>query len=109
MGCRGRFVLVRLAVVLLCAAVLVGAAGPDALGEWSTGTTARDQARNQAAVRYYSRVIAWPGVSKINLGNAHYNRANAFYNLGHHVRAIEDYAEALRQYEAGAEDGYPLT
>jgi tetratricopeptide (TPR) repeat protein len=88
--------MVRLVAVLLCAAVLVGAAGPDAFGELSTGTTARDHARYQAAVRYYSRVIAWPGVSKINMGNVHYNRANALYYLGHHVRAIEDYAVALR-------------
>ena len=87
--------MVRLAVVLLCAAVFVGAAGSDAFGELSTGTTARDHDRYEAAVRYYTRVIEWEEVSKNNLGNAYYNRANAFYNLGRHVRAIQDYGKAL--------------
>ena len=88
--------MVRLAVVFLCAAVFIGATGTDALGELSTGTTARDHVRYEVAVQYYTRVIEWGEVSKSNLGNAYYNRANAFYNLGYHVRAIQDYAEALR-------------
>ncbi len=88
--------MVRLAMVLLCAAVTVGAAGSDAFGELSTRTTARDHARHEAAVRYYTRVIEWGEVSKNGLGNAYYNRANAFYKLGHNVRAIQDYAKALR-------------
>ncbi len=88
--------MVRLAVVLLCAAVIVGTAGSDAFGEWSVRTTATDHARHKAAVRYYTRIIEWGEVSKNSLGNAYYNRANALARLGHHVRAIRDYGEALR-------------
>ena len=89
-------IIVRLAVVLLFAAVFIGAMGSDAFGGLSTGNTASDHARYEAAVRYYTRVIVWGEVSKENVGNAYYNRANAFYKLGHHVRAIKDYEQALR-------------
>ena len=98
--------MVRLAVVLLCAAVFVGAAGSDGFGVVSTGTTARYHDRYEAAVRYYSRVIEWPDVSKSNLGNAYYNRANALYNLGRHRRAIQDYAESLRFDPSNADVHY---
>ena len=98
--------MLRLAAVVICAAVFVGAAGPGAFGELSLGTTARDHARYEAAIRHYSRVIEWPDVSKSNLGNAYYNRANALYSLGRHVRAIQDYAESLRFNPSNADVHY---
>ncbi len=98
--------MVRLSVGLFCAALIIGAAGPGAFGELSTRTTSRDHAPYEAAVHYYSLIIEWQEVSKKRLGDAYYNRANAFSMLGRHVRAIQDYAQALRVSPNNADAHY---
>ena len=85
----------RLIVAVLCAVVFSGAAGSDAFGELSTRTRAKDHARYEAAVHYYTRIIEWGEVSTKSLANAYYNRANAFYRLGRDVQAVQDYEQAL--------------
>ncbi len=49
----------------------------------------------ETAVDYLTWIIESGGVSKKNLGNAFYNRGNAYYYLGAHGKAIEDYSRAL--------------
>ena len=93
--------MLRLAAVVLCAAVFVGAAGPGAFGELSLGTTARDHARYEAAIRHYSRVIEWPDVSKSNLGNAYYRvgKGQGYGNLLNSFQTRESLQTAIQYHQ----------
>ena len=95
----------RLVTVASIAAGIVCAPGLDAFANWSIGREKPESAHYEEAIRYYTLVIESGEVSKENLGNAFYNRANAFSALGKHVKAIQDYSSALR-FNPGSADTY---
>lgn len=50
---------------------------------------------HEELIGYYTGVIEFGGGTKAELGNAFYNRGNAFYYLGVLEKAIEDYSRAI--------------
>jgi tetratricopeptide (TPR) repeat protein len=92
--------------------VVISAVGI-AVALWSeavAGLTVRKggEQRNghQEVIRYYTGVIEFGGESKADLGNAFYQRGNAYYYLGILEKAIDDYSRALVLSPGHAETFY---
>jgi len=85
----------RLVLTTLFAAGIAVAAGVNAFAARAVWDGEAEQSGYEKAVHYLTWIIESGEVSKKNLGNAFYNRGNAYYYLGAHGKAIEDYSRAL--------------
>ena len=85
----------RLVFTIIVAAGMAVAAGSNAFATRGVWDGEAEQSGYEKAVRYLTWIIESGGVSKENLGNAFYNRGNAYYYLGAHAKAIEDYSRVL--------------
>jgi tetratricopeptide (TPR) repeat protein len=80
--------------VLLATGIAV-AVGSNALAARVVGDGEAEQGGYEYAIDYLTVIIESGGVPKQHLGSVFYNRGNAYYHLGAHAEAIEDYSRAL--------------
>ncbi len=85
----------RLVFIILLAAGIAVAPGSTAFAARAVWDGEAEQSGYENAVHYLTWIIESGGVSKKNLGNAFYNRGNAYYYLGAHGKAIDDYSRTL--------------
>jgi tetratricopeptide (TPR) repeat protein len=85
----------RRVFTILFAAGIAVAAGSNAFAARAVWDGKAEQNDYEKSIQYLTWIIESGGVSKKNLGNAFYNRGNAYYYLGAQGKAIDDYSRAL--------------
>ncbi len=85
----------RLVLTILLAAGIAVAAVSNGFAARSVWDGEAEQSAYEKAIHYLTWIIESGEVSKKNLGNAFYDRGNAYYYLGAQGKAIEDYSRAL--------------
>ncbi len=100
-----RLGLTRLVFILLLAAGMSGAAGSNAIGGWTDRVGAQQRGHYEVVIRHLTWLIQSGEISDENLGDAYYDRGNAYYNLEDHHQAIRNYSQTLR-LDPGNADAY---
>ncbi len=85
----------RWLLVLAFAASTAGAVGSESFAGLAKWDGTRERPSHEELIGYYTGVIEFGGGTKAELGNAFYNRGNAFYHLGVLEKAIVDYSRAI--------------
>ena len=85
----------RWLLVVAFAANMAAAGCSEALAGLANREGPRERNNHEELLGYYTGVIEFGAVTKAELGNAFYNRGNAFYYLGVLEKAIDDYSRAI--------------
>ena len=88
------------------AASMVAAGRYEAAAELAAWDGGKQQSSHAELLSHYTGVIEFGAGTKAELGNAYYNRGNAFYYLGNPEKAIVDYSRAIVLDPARAETFY---